>query len=77
MEIDKIYNEDCLQGMKKIPDGSVDAVICDLPYGTTACKWDVIIPYKDIVEQARLYIHTIGGFEKFAECGLVRPLAQV
>lgn len=35
------------------------------------------IPYKDIVEQARLYIHNIGGFEKFAEWGLVRPLAQV
>ena len=35
------------------------------------------IPYQDIVEQARLYIHTIGGFEKFAEWGLVRPLAQV
>ena len=35
------------------------------------------IPYKDIVEQARLYIHTLGGFEKFAEWGLVRPLAQV
>ena len=32
------------------------------------------IPYKDIVEQARLYIHTIGGFEKFAEWGLIRPL---
>ena len=31
------------------------------------------IPYKDIVEQARLYIHTIGGFEKFAEWGLLRP----
>ena len=35
------------------------------------------IPYKDIVEQARLYIHTLGGFEKFAEWGLVRPGAQV
>ena len=35
------------------------------------------IPYKDIVEQARIYIHNIGGFEKFAEWGLVRPLAQV
>ena len=33
------------------------------------------IPYKDIVEQARLYIHTLGGFEKFAEWGLVLPLA--
>jgi len=34
------------------------------------------IPYKDIVEQARLYIHTIGGFEKFSEWGLIRPLAS-
>ena len=34
------------------------------------------IPYKDIVEQARLYIHLLGGFEKFAEWGLIRPLAQ-
>jgi len=31
------------------------------------------IPYADIVEQARLYIHTLGGFEKFAEWGLIRP----
>lgn len=45
MEIDKIYNEDCLEGMKRIPDGSVDCVICDLPYGTTACKWDSCIPF--------------------------------
>ena len=35
------------------------------------------VPYAEIVEQARLYIHTLGGFEKFAEWGLVRPLAQV
>ena len=35
------------------------------------------IPYKDIVERARLHIHTLGGFEKFAELGLVHPLAQV
>ena len=34
IELNKIYNEDCLEGMKRIPDGSVDCVICDLPYGT-------------------------------------------
>lgn len=34
---------DCLERMKEIPDGSVDAVICDPPYGTTACKWDTVI----------------------------------
>ena len=45
MEIDNIYNMDCLEGMKAIPDGSVDAVICDLPYGTTACAWDSVIPF--------------------------------
>ena len=51
MELDKIFNEDCLIGMKRIPDGSVDCIICDLPYGTTACKWDVIIPFDKLWEQ--------------------------
>ena len=46
IELNKIYNEDCLEGMKRIPDGSVDCVICDLPYGTTACAWDSIIPFE-------------------------------
>ena len=41
---DKIFCEDCLEGMQRIPDSSIDAVICDLPYGTTACKWDSVIP---------------------------------
>lgn len=40
----EIYNEECLEGMKRIPDRSVDCIICDLPYGTTSCKWDNIIP---------------------------------
>ena len=35
---------DCLERVKEIPDGSVDMILCDLPYGTTACKWDSIIP---------------------------------
>ena len=35
---------DCLERMREIPDGSVDAVICDLPYGVTACAWDSVIP---------------------------------
>jgi len=44
MELNKIYNEDCLEGMKRIPDGSVDMILCDLPYGLTANKWDSVIP---------------------------------
>ena len=42
---------DCLELMKEIPDGSVDMVLCDLPYGTTACKWDTIIPFEPLWEQ--------------------------
>ena len=53
MEIDKIYNMDCLEGMRQIPDGSIDAVICDLPYGTTACAWDSVIPFDKLWEQYR------------------------
>lgn len=37
---------DCLELMKKIPDKSIDLVLCDLPYGTTKCSWDVIIPFE-------------------------------
>ena len=41
---------DCLERMSEIPDGSVDMVLCDLPYGTTACKWDSIIPFEPLWE---------------------------
>ena len=51
IELDTIYNEDCLTGMQRIPDGSVDCIICDLPYGTTACKWDSVIPFEPLWEQ--------------------------
>ena len=44
----QLYNGDCLEVMKQIPDNSVDMVLCDLPYGTTVCKWDVIIPFDEI-----------------------------
>lgn len=42
---------DCLERMKEIPDGSVDAIICDPPYGTTACKWDAVIPFEPMWQQ--------------------------
>ena len=55
MTLDTIYNEDCLEGMQRIPDGTIDAVICDLPYGTVKgigkgtqyegkSEWDTILP---------------------------------
>lgn len=51
MELNKIYNEECIKGMKKIEDKSVDMILCDLPYGTTSCKWDTIIPFEELWEQ--------------------------
>jgi site-specific DNA-methyltransferase (adenine-specific) len=51
MKLDVIYNEDCLVGMSRIPDGSVDLILCDLPYGRTACKWDTIIPFEPLWAQ--------------------------
>jgi len=42
---------DCLELMKDIPNGSIDMILCDLPYGTTACKWDTIIPFDKLWEQ--------------------------
>ena len=51
IEINKIYLGDCLEVMKDIPDGSVDMVLCDPPYGTTACKWDSVIPFNEMWKQ--------------------------
>ena len=47
----QLLHGDCLELMKSIPDGSVDMVLCDPPYGTTACKWDSIIPFDKMWEQ--------------------------
>ena len=65
-ELDTIYNEDCLEGMKRIPDGSVDCIICDLPYGTTACKWDSVIPFEPLWEQYRRVVKPNGAIVLFA-----------
>ena len=47
MEIDRIYNCDCLEGMKLIPDGSVDCISCDLPYGTMKTAWKGLDEFDD------------------------------
>ena len=61
MELNRIYNEDCLEGMKRIPDKSVDMILCDLPYGTTANKWDAIIPFEPLWEQYERVIKDNGA----------------
>ena len=51
IELDTIYNEDCLEGMKRIDDATIDCIITDLPYGITACAWDSVIPFEPLWEQ--------------------------
>jgi len=57
MQINNIYNGDCLELMKEIQSGSIDMILCDLPYGTTACKWDTIIPFDKLWEQYERILH--------------------
>lgn len=52
---------DCLELMKDIPDGSIDMILCDLPYGTTACKWDTVIPFEPLWEQYKRVIKPNGA----------------
>jgi site-specific DNA-methyltransferase (adenine-specific) len=52
---------DCLELMKDIPNGSIDMILCDLPYGTTACKWDTIIPFDKLWEQYERIIKPNGA----------------
>jgi DNA modification methylase len=49
----ELIHGDCLEEMKKIPDGSIDLVLTDPPYGTTACKWDTVIPFEPMWEQLK------------------------
>ena len=48
IQLDTIYNEDCMIGMKEIPDGTVDLILSDLPFGISAHKWDSILPLDDL-----------------------------
>ena len=47
----ELWCGDCLELMKNIPDKSVDMILCDLPYGSTSCSWDEILPFSKLWEQ--------------------------
>ena len=64
-ELNKIYNEDCLIGMRDIHDKSIDCIICDPPYGSTNCAWDVIIPFDKLWEQYERIIKDNGAIILF------------
>ena len=62
----KLYNGDCLEVMKNIPDNSIDMILCDPPYGITACDWDNIISYDDMWEQYERIIKKEGTIAIFS-----------
>jgi len=63
--LNQIICGDCLEVMPQIPDKSVDMILCDLPYGTTACKWDTIIPFEPLWEQYERVIKDNGAIVLF------------
>ena len=60
-----IKQGDCLELMKEIPDKSIDMILCDLPYGITNCKWDVVIPFEPLWEQYKRIIKDNGAIVLF------------
>jgi len=58
---------DCLELMRDIPDGSVDMILCDLPYGTTRNKWDSVIPLDALWAEYERIIHPLGAIVLFAQ----------
>lgn len=60
-----IKQGDCLELMKDIPDGSIDMILCDLPYGVTECKWDTVIPFELLWEEYKRIIKYNGAVVLF------------
>jgi site-specific DNA-methyltransferase (adenine-specific) len=61
----KIYNEECILSMKKLPNESIDMILADLPYGSTKCAWDIIIPFVPLWEQYKRIIKKGGAIVLF------------
>lgn len=62
-----ILHGDCLELMKDIPTGSIDMILCDLPYGTTKCSWDVIIPFESLWKEYERIIKDRGAIVLFCQ----------
>jgi site-specific DNA-methyltransferase (adenine-specific) len=69
----ELFEGDCLEIMPTLPDKSVDMILCDLPYGTTACKWDTVIPFAPLWEQYSRLIKDNGAIVLTA----VQPFAAM
>ena len=63
----ELFQGDCLELMKDIPDKSVDMILCDLPYGTTACKWDSLIDLEQLWTHYKRIIKNKGAIVLFGQ----------
>jgi len=75
----ELIQGDCLEEMKKIEPGSIDMVLADPPYGTTACKWDSVIPFEPMWEQLNRVVKPNGavvlfGNQPFTSCLVISNL---
>ena len=61
IELNRIYNEDCLEGMKRIPDKSIDMILCDLPYQETGNKWDKVLDLTKVFQEYERIIKEDGA----------------
>ena len=63
----RIFNEDCIVGMQRLPDTSIDMILTDLPYGLTECRWDSVIPLDKLWEQYKRLIKPTGAIVLFGQ----------
>ena len=66
INLNTIYNMDCLEGMKNLPDNSIDLILCDLPYNMTRISWDCLIPFDKLWEQYNRIIKPNGNIVLFS-----------
>lgn len=66
MQLNKLYNEDCIDGMKRIEDKSIDLILTDLPFGVTSCAWDSVIPFPSLWECYNRIIKDNGAIVLFS-----------
>lgn len=71
-----LFQGDCLELMKDIPDKSIDMVLCDPPFGTTRCKWDSIIPFEPLWEQYNRIIKANGAICLFSQMPFTAALVM-
>lgn len=76
LELNKAYQMDCLEGMKLIPDRTIDMILCDLPYGTTQNKWDSVIPFDLLWNQYKRIIKENGAIVLTAQTPFDKALGM-